>query len=257
MKHTIIFAAVCCLTLFAQRAPILAAPANPRPVVVELFESEGCSDCPAAETLLASLIISQPVAGVQIIPIEEHVTYFDNPVHWVDQFSSSQVTERQYDYSAAFKDNSVYTPEMVVDGSAHFVGSDQSAALSAISDAAKIAAANVRLSLSGGAGDQITASISIRDVPAMIAAKKIAVILAITEDDVSSNVTGGENKGRVLSHIAVTKSLDFVGYLMQSSNDFQTTLEIPKTRTRHPLHVIAFLQDTQSKRIYGANQQPL
>jgi len=222
MKHTIIFAAVCCLTLFAQRAPILAAPANPRPVVVELFESEGCSDCPAAETLLASLIISQPVAGVQIIPIEEHVTYFDNPVHWVDQFSSSQVTERQYDYSAAFKDNSVYTPEMVVDGSAHFVGSDQSAALSA-----------------------------------MIAAKKIAVILAITEDDVSSNVTGGENKGRVLSHIAVTKSLDFVGYLMQSSNDFQTTLEIPKTRTRHPLHVIAFLQDTQSKRIYGANQQPL
>ena len=101
------------------------------PVIVELFTSEGCSDCPPADTLLDKLIAMQPVAGAQIIGLGEHVTYWDR-LGWKDRFSADALTSRQETYQTHFRTESIYTPQMVVDGRLEFVGSDAAAARKAI-----------------------------------------------------------------------------------------------------------------------------
>src|SRR5271155_17292 len=109
--------------LFATKtkAQTSAAEAVRKPVVVELFTSEGCSSCPPADALLQQLAQQQPIPGAEIIALEEHVDYW-NHEGWNDPFSSSEWTLRQQDYAAVFK-NDVYTPEIVLNGH-QFVGSD-------------------------------------------------------------------------------------------------------------------------------------
>jgi len=101
--------------------------AQPTAVLVELFTSEGCSDCPPADVVLARLVAEQPIAGAEVIALGEHVDYWDR-LGWKDRFSSAALTNRQQVYAARFNLDSVYTPQMVVDGRAQFVGSDGHAA---------------------------------------------------------------------------------------------------------------------------------
>src|ERR1700730_14496258 len=110
-------------------AGLRAAP--PTPGIVQLFTSEGCSDCPPADTLLEKLIGTQPIAGAEIIGLGQHVDYWDR-LGWKDRFSSAALTNRQQLYQTRFGTESIYTPQMVVDGRAEFVGSDASAARKAI-----------------------------------------------------------------------------------------------------------------------------
>src|SRR6195256_1535788 len=104
-------------------------------VVVELFTSEGCSSCPPADALLARLA-EEPLDGnVQLIALEEHVDYW-NDLGWADPFSSRDWTSRQYVYAGVLRNGNPYTPQMVVDGAAEFVGSRREQARQAIDEAA-------------------------------------------------------------------------------------------------------------------------
>src|SRR5690242_518856 len=127
----------------AQRAP--AAPG--RPVVVELFTSQSCSSCPPADALLTDLARTR---RDDILPLAFHVTYWNN-LGWRDPFSFPAATERQRAYAARLADHTVYTPQMVVDGTWGFVGSDRAAAEAAIQQARaqQVTAAPLRLGRQG------------------------------------------------------------------------------------------------------------
>jgi hypothetical protein len=103
-----------------------AAHAETRPVVVELFTSQGCSTCPPADVFLAEL-----ATNPRILALGFHVDYWDR-LGWKDPLSAPGSTARQHAYARWFGDNEVYTPQMVVDGKREFVGSDRKAILSAI-----------------------------------------------------------------------------------------------------------------------------
>src|SRR5882757_9487139 len=99
---------------------IAPAEAGERPIVVELFTSEGCSSCPPADALLAGLA-SRP----EVLALSFHVDYWDR-LGWKDPFSSPEATQRQHRYAELLGTSTVYTPQIIVDGKWQAVGSDRS-----------------------------------------------------------------------------------------------------------------------------------
>src|SRR4051812_44314727 len=183
-------------------------PAVPRKaVVVELFTSEGCSSCPPADELLGRLRQDLAAKNVQVIPLGFHVDYW-NRLGWKDRFSSAEFTRRQEQYTHAMKVDGPYTPEMVVDGEVEFVGNDAGRAQSTIrQQASQLETAQVKIALAGA--DQLTIQVK---GPASSNGNAL-VMLAITEDNLSTNVFSGENGGRTLHHAAVVRELQEVGML--------------------------------------------
>src|SRR5580704_6727480 len=130
------------------------------PVLVELFTSEGCSSCPPADALLIKLNEAQPVAGVTVIALEEHVDYWDRQ-GWRDPFSSAEFTERQRRYSEWLHVESPYTPEMLIDGQSELVGTDSRKVSSELARAGRAAKLPMRLSLHEKSAEQMSLRVAI------------------------------------------------------------------------------------------------
>jgi len=170
------------------------------PVLVELFTSEGCSDCPPADALLAELDAKQFVPGAEAIVLSEHVTYWDHQ-GWRDPFSLEAMTQRQEEYMRRFGLDSAYTPQMVVDGSSQFVGSNGRALLAAVNKAA--AKPKMSLAIEGARWDHGVVRFAVREEK-VGGGKLIAVIAA---NATHSEVARGENAGRTLHHTAVVRAV--------------------------------------------------
>ena len=265
MKHKGILLLVICATLlivvvilnrkadtaaFAQRPP---QPVDGKtvPVLVELFTSEGCSSCPPADEVLARLEQTQPVAGVEVIALSEHVDYW-NRLGWADPFSSPIFSERQGRYADAFGRDGVYTPQMVVDGRAEFVGSNMSRARDAIARAARLPKATIHLTRNGGAqGDVIPLTVKIEGLPET-SGDTVEVLLAVTESGLRTDVPRGENAGRKLSHAAVVRKLEVIGSVKGANFTDAPVVRMEKGWKRDRLRAVIFAQERGSRKVIGA-----
>jgi len=182
--------------LAAALAPVAAVAAD-RPVVVELFTSQGCSSCPPANAYLNDLVRDRS----DVLALAFHVTYWDR-LGWKDPFSLEAATERQDHYGHRFGDGS-YTPEIVVDGASSHVGSRRDEVGSAI-DAAKRqsrAATNISLTKDGG---QLMIEIG-------AGGGNGKVLLVGFDRDHETAIRRGENGGRTLRESNVVRSVREVG----------------------------------------------
>jgi hypothetical protein len=225
----------------------------PSPVLVELFTSEGCSDCPPADALLQKLDRTQPVAGEQLIVLSEHVDYW-NRIGWTDPYSSSFFSDRQTSYSDRFGLKSVYTPQMVVDGSSEFVGNNPALASQALQKARAQQKIPVRISGIALEGSRILrAHVEADALPEAFKIRKADVCLAVALNYAESQVLRGENSGRRLTHVGVVQHLNTVGSV-ETGKNFSQDLTVkldPKTDLSN-LRVIAFVQQTGRRQVLGA-----
>jgi len=229
--------------------------ADREPVIVELFTSEGCSSCPPADALLAELQNRQPLGNAEIIALEEHVTYWDE-LGWKDPFSSSAWTTRQYDYASALHNGNPYTPEMVVDGTAEFVGSRGGMARQEIEKAAGTRKAKVEISeVSPIQNNSVALKINV-EKPASAAPKDTAeVFLAITESGLHTSVKGGENVGKELQHSPVLRELKVIGVIGKDGPEgfsAQPAVKLDSKWNEGNLRAIVFVQERKSRRILAA-----
>jgi hypothetical protein len=224
----------------------IASAQTRTPVIVELFTSEGCSSCPPADTLLARL--QRMVPDVDVIPLSEHVDYW-NHLGWQDRFSAPLFSMRQQDYGRMFKLDSVYTPEMVVNGTAEFSGSDAARAQKEIAKAAEGPRAVTSLTL-GGSGVHL----HVEKTPQ--ATRNVDVFLAITETNLETSVLGGENNGKRLRHVGVVRSLSTVGHYdarKAGVYDADAKLNLNSEWSKDNLKLVMFVQDRSNRKIIGAS----
>jgi hypothetical protein len=231
-----------------------SAPATRVPVLVELFTSEGCSSCPAADALLDSLQREQPVDAAHIIPIGFHVDYFDH-AGWKDAFSSSAFTERQRNYSQKFGGpDSVYTPQIVVSGHEAVVGNDAGLVRRAIMAAATRSPLPLAFA-ARAAAEQALLTIDLPAAPA--ATEQIQVLAAITQDGLSTAVRAGENGGRTMHHVAVARRLQRIDILGREARVIDKSISVSRKWGSDGLNVVVWLQGNKSRQVYGAAIRPI
>ncbi len=214
-------------------------------VVVELFTSEGCSSCPPADALLVHFE-QQPLPDVEIVPLGFHVDYW-NELGWKDRFSSHQFTERQNNYARRFGLDSVYTPEIVVDGRFDAVGSDAAEVRRRIAEAAHARKATVELA---GGGSEVKVFVS------GATSGGAQVWLAVTETGLSTNVGAGENSGAQLHHAAVVRSLKLLGTTKGGEFSARQPLTLSPQWQSANLRIVVFVQDAGGA-ILGAASGPV
>jgi hypothetical protein len=192
--NTYIVAAL--VSFLALGAPSFAAAAE-RPVVVELFTSQGCSSCPPADVLLGELAKRDDVLALAF-----HVDYWDR-LGWKDPFSSSMATARQRAYAKLLGLRTVYTPQLVVDGKDEMVGSDRRRVAQAISAAKAAQRADVTLVREGN-------ELVVR-VPAISEVGRTSVQLVAYAPGEVTRVRAGENEGRTLVNANIVRSVETLG----------------------------------------------
>ncbi len=196
MRATRIFA----IALAAGCAATPAAWANQpkRPVVVELYTSEGCSSCPPADALLTELANKRH----DVLPLAFHVTYW-NSLGWADPFSFEAATKRQEGYARISSADGVYTPQMVIDGTEDVVGSDRGGVLHAIGAAAAQEAGVVPVQITRD-GKDATIKVGLGE--------GVGKVWLIGYDSRHVTPIGrGENAGQTLVESNIVRSLTEVG----------------------------------------------
>jgi hypothetical protein len=184
---------------FCRRRISRRAAGGASPVVVELFTSQGCSSCPPADEYLGEMTMRS-----DLIPLAFHVDYW-NYIGWSDPFASKQMTHRQKAYSRALGQRYIYTPEMVVNGTAQEVGSNRHGVEGLIDAARQAPPSGPSISLTREDDGRIRLRIG-------AGAQDMATIWMVKFDrEHTTSVPVGENEGRTLTDYNVVRTLHQLG----------------------------------------------
>lgn len=247
------FLVTCSLFAAAADAQTSGTEANRKPVVVELFTSEGCSSCPPADVLLQKLEADQPVPGAQIIGLEEHVDYWNHD-GWADPYSSPEWTDRQQTYASLIQKDP-YTPELVIDGRFQFVGNEPREAIVEIEEATRAEKTEVLITPADADANSARFNVSVGRLAGGTAGDVAEVWIAVTEDGLHSSVSRGENAGQELKHVATLRWLHKIGIAAGDGARSYTGEPVVKFDARwkvRNLHVAIFVQKKKSREIIGA-----
>lgn len=224
------------------------------PVLVELFTSEGCSSCPPADAFLQQLD-TQPFPGAQLIVLSEHVDYW-NHIGWTDPYSASAYSKRQSAYGDHFRLDSVYTPQMVVDGTEEFAGNNSVEAGKVFHKA--MTAEKISVRISGATLETSVLRAHVETGPFSAPEGKADVFFVVALNHAESQVARGENAGRLLTHVAVVRNLVKVGGVeFGKAFSRDVSLKLPPGLAPRSLRVIAFVQEPGPGRVLGAALEKL
>jgi hypothetical protein len=196
-------------------AIIRPAHADPR-AVVELFTSQGCSSCPPADKIIGEL-----AKDPSVIALSMPIDYWDY-LGWKDTLADSRFSARQKAYSQMRGDRDVYTPQVVINGSTHLIGSDRAAIDSAIGNNGKadgVMSVPVTMTL---AGKQITVSVA---ASGKSPASQGEVWICSVSKAVPIMIGRGENRGREITYHNVVRTLLKVGDWNGTSGSWTVPLE--------------------------------
>ncbi|KAF8023982.1 hypothetical protein BT93_F1244 [Corymbia citriodora subsp. variegata] len=175
-------------------------------VLVELFSSQGCATSPEAEVLISRLGRGDFELEAPVIVLSHHVDYWDY-MGWKDPFGSSQSTVRQKTYVEALRLDTMFTPQVVVQGRAQCVGTDQEDLLSAIASAPRFPAPTFQATFQRPSPDTLQVNLS-GALRSKVDSQGVNVMVALYESGLVTDIPKGENKGRVLSSDFVVRRLE-------------------------------------------------
>ena len=260
---SVVALAVCLGTLSAlAESPDTPAPTPPTadtPIplhrspfaVVELYTSEGCSSCPPAEVLLNQIDRDARQQDTRVFALAFHVDYW-NRLGWTDPFSDAAYSRRQRDYARALRQRSVYTPQMIVNGTRGFVGSDARRARNELTAALAPQTSPPPPVGLGFVAEPVGPDRQLKIRWRLDALPSDTTLnLAITENGLSTDVPRGENRGRTLHHDGVVRAL-----LTQAltATDGRWTIPINSEVDLSQASAVLFVQDTTTLAVLAAHR---
>lgn len=199
MKHALSAAAVAAALTLSLGLPLSAAAAEP--IVVELYTSQGCNSCPPADAKLGELD-----ADANIIGLSFHVDYWDY-IGWKDPFARPEHGVRQSAYAKRFGARHVYTPQMIIQGVTHAVGSREAD----LRHAMEIAFKTPRMPISATMDDSGRLVVHVPKARGHVSAQFARVIVVGYDDFHETPIKRGENAGKTLGYYNVVRSMDEIG----------------------------------------------
>jgi hypothetical protein len=210
-------------------------------VIMELFTSQGCSSCPPADEILGKYAMKN---DEHIIPLAFHIDYWDR-LGWTDSFSNSKYTRRQQDYAAKLGLESVYTPQLILNGQKELVGSEAGAIATVVNDLLKEQpAVSINISDKVIAGNRITIRYSLDN-----RVSNSSINAALVERAVSTHIKAGENRGVKLNNYNVVRDFTTTQLPVTAGT---ITLGLPMGGIAAEFSIVLFVQDNASGKITGA-----
>lgn len=215
-------------------------------VLMELFTSQGCSSCPPADYILGQYALKN---DAHIIPLAFHVDYWDR-LGWKDSFSTAGFTQRQHEYAAKFNLESVYTPQLIINGRKELVGSNEAAIAETVSDFLN-ETASVTINVSNKIVEGNTVKIG------YIINNNIAhssINAALVQAKLVTHIRAGENRGLQLNNYNVVRDLTTMHLTNTTGN---LILHLPPGSNAAEFSIVLFVQDNDSGKIAGASKTAL
>ena len=223
----------------------LQTKASFQPVaVIELFTSQGCSSCPSADHLLAQTIKEAKKDGRQIFALSFHVDYW-NRLGWADPFSAKEYSQRQRAYAAQLNNNSVYTPQMIVNGSRQFVGSDENDLKGALDKSLHITPAAAFKTLSVNLQNNTPPQVKFSLDGNYTGCNINFALVSLSE---TTSIKRGENGGLTLTNENVVRQFISIAATAEGTINFKAS-PVPAANNRA---IVAYLQQSNNLKIIGA-----
>ncbi|SDK20273.1 hypothetical protein SAMN05421823_102130 [Catalinimonas alkaloidigena] len=223
--------------LWRPHASVESNASAPAFALIELFTSEGCSSCPAADRLVAR--VQEEMAGRPVYFLGYHVDYW-NRLGWKDVYSDPAYTQRQRQYTRWLGGSNMYTPQIVVNGQQEFVGSNEAALRSAIRESQQ-QPASAALDVTAYLTNPRELQLKYRVKTEVISP---ALWLAFVQREAVSHVGKGENRGKTLTHVTVVRQLSSLP--VQAT---ETQVALPTDFSSKAWELLTFLQDATDGKI--------